>query len=504
MAKILEIENLTVSFDGFKALKNLNFSMDAGELRVVIGPNGAGKTTFLDVITGKVQPTEGRAIFKGKNLRSIPEHKIARMGVGRKFQTPRVYLNLTPRENLELSCNRSKGVFNTLFGKVPKGDRQTVASLLETIGLTAKADIQAALLSHGEKQRLEIGMLVAQSPDLLLVDEPVAGLTDEETYRVGELLLALAESHSILVIEHDMEFVRQIARKVTVLHEGTVLCEGSMDEVQNDSRVIEVYLGQAPSITEEQMAVLRIAATMAWTDTSFAPVEQEIILSRLSRQFGETVEQQQSLRHELVDYLARAQSLEYLVQQLPTAKEREQVLELAYEIISANLIDQRESELYSTLVSLLELPPEVVSQVEARVEAANSAVSVGLDEQQLALMQIAASMAWADGRVDPAEVDTILKRLCDTFAKDEVHALNLQQALPNLILRHIPLEMLVPKLTTTEAKEMAVRVSYAVMQSDAIVSVQELKVYQDLLGLLQLPAERVSALEASTAELQPV
>jgi urea transport system ATP-binding protein len=242
--KILQTENVTVSFDGFKAINNLNFSMDAGELRVVIGPNGAGKTTFLDVITGKVKPTEGRVLFKGKNIRPYAEHQIARLGVGRKFQTPRVYLNLTPRENLELTSNRNKNVLSTLFGRPSSAERKSVVGLLETIGLTPKADIPAALLSHGEKQRLEIGMLVAQSPDLLLVDEPVAGLTDEETYNVGELLLALAESHSILVIEHDMEFVRQIARQVTVLHQGSVLCEGTIDEVQNDPRVIEVYLGQ--------------------------------------------------------------------------------------------------------------------------------------------------------------------------------------------------------------------------------------------------------------------
>ncbi|MGA7932957.1 MAG: urea ABC transporter ATP-binding protein UrtD [Kovacikia sp.] len=241
--KILEIENLTVSFDGFKAINNLSFNMDDGELRVVIGPNGAGKTTFMDVITGKTKPTEGRVFFKGKNLRPYSEYEIARLGIGRKFQTPRVYLKLTPRENLELSCSRHRNVFNTLLGHTSSSEHRTVVGLLETIGLTAKADISAELLSHGEKQRLEIGMLVAQSPDLLLVDEPVAGLTDEETEKVGDLLLALAESHSIMVIEHDMEFVRQIARKVTVLHQGSVLCEGTMDEVQSDPRVIEVYLG---------------------------------------------------------------------------------------------------------------------------------------------------------------------------------------------------------------------------------------------------------------------
>jgi urea transport system ATP-binding protein len=242
-ARILEIEDVTVSFDGFKAIKNLNFSMDEGELRVIIGPNGAGKTTFLDVITGKTRPTSGRVRFKGKDIRSLPEFKIARFGVGRKFQTPRVYLNLSPSENLEIACNRNKNVLPTLFSKPSVVERRTVKTLLGTIGLAAKADIKAAFLSHGEKQWLEIGMLVAQAPDLLLVDEPVAGLTDEETELTGELLISLAEKHSIIVIEHDMEFVRQIARKVTVLHEGTVLCEGSIDEVKNDPRVIEVYLG---------------------------------------------------------------------------------------------------------------------------------------------------------------------------------------------------------------------------------------------------------------------
>ena len=244
--KILEIENLTVSFDGFKALNRLNFSMNTGELRTIIGPNGAGKTTFLDVITGKVQPTEGQVLFKGRNLRRTAEYKIARLGIGRKFQTPRVYLNLTVRENLDLICNRQKNVFSTLFRS--SSEQRHVASLLETVGLVAKANLPAALLSHGEKQRLEIGMLVAQSPDLLLVDEPVAGLTDEETENVGALLLALAQSHSIVVIEHDMEFVRQIARQVTVLHQGSVLCEGTMDEVQNDPKVIEVYLGQPQEV----------------------------------------------------------------------------------------------------------------------------------------------------------------------------------------------------------------------------------------------------------------
>lgn len=248
MSPILDIQNVTVSFGGFKALNNLNFSLEPGELRVIIGPNGAGKTTFLDVITGRVQPTEGSAVFKGRNLSSIPEHKISRLGIGRKFQTPRVYLNLTPRENLELSYNRRKTLWGTLWSQPGKADREEIARLLSIIGLAGKAHGPARVLSHGEKQWLEIGMLVAQSPDLLLVDEPVAGMTDEETERTGQLLMSLAESHSIIVIEHDMEFVRQIARKVTVLHQGSVLCEGTMDEVQSDPRVIEVYLGEPQEV----------------------------------------------------------------------------------------------------------------------------------------------------------------------------------------------------------------------------------------------------------------
>ena len=241
--KLLAIENLTVSFDGFKALNNLTFSMDPGELRVIIGPNGAGKTTFLDTITGKTKPTQGTVHFKGQNLAKFKEHTISKMGIGRKFQTPRVYLNLSVRENMGLAYNQQKSLLKTLFPKSNGGEKDDIAQLLEIVGLLGKANSPASLLAHGEKQRLEIGMLVAQSPDLLLVDEPVAGLTDEETEKVGNLLIELAKKHSILVIEHDMEFVRQIAQKVTVLHEGSVLCEGTMDEVQSDRRVIEVYLG---------------------------------------------------------------------------------------------------------------------------------------------------------------------------------------------------------------------------------------------------------------------
>ncbi|MCF2969928.1 urea ABC transporter ATP-binding protein UrtD [Synechococcus sp. Nb3U1] len=239
--QILQIQDLTVSFDGFKALNGLKFSLDEGELRVVIGPNGAGKTTFLDVLTGKVKPTKGRVLFKGKDLIKLKEYQISIFGIGRKFQTPRVYQNLSPRQNLELSFNPNKGVFSTLLGK--RALRDKIDALLETIGLTHKDRIPAGLLSHGEKQWLEIGMVIAQDPDLLLLDECVAGMTDKETEATGELIQSLAQDHTIVVIEHDMVFVRQIARKVTVLHQGALLCEGSFEDVKNDPRVIEVYLG---------------------------------------------------------------------------------------------------------------------------------------------------------------------------------------------------------------------------------------------------------------------
>ncbi|MGK7912332.1 MAG: urea ABC transporter ATP-binding protein UrtD [Synechococcus sp.] len=241
--EIIRVENVTVSFDGFKAIDNLSFSMTPDELRVVIGPNGAGKTTLCDVITGKVQPTSGKVFFKGKDITSIPEYKIARMGIGRKFQTPRVFLNLTVFENVELSYNRNKDVLKTLFSTRKPADRDRIYEVLDICGLKAVAGLPAGTLSHGQKQWLEIGMMVAQDPDLLLLDECVAGMTDKETEATGELIEVLAEEHAILVIEHDMVFVRQIARNVTVLHQGQMLCEGTFDEVQNDPRVIEVYLG---------------------------------------------------------------------------------------------------------------------------------------------------------------------------------------------------------------------------------------------------------------------
>jgi urea transport system ATP-binding protein len=242
MSTLLELRGVSVSFEGFLALNDLNLALQPGELRAVIGPNGAGKTTFLDVITGKVRPTTGDVLFRGRSLVGSSEHRIARLGIGRKFQTPRVYQNLTARRNLELAVSR-RSPFDLLFSGLDRSSQDRVSDLLDLVGLQAQAQQLAGGLSHGQKQWLEIAMLLAQDPDLLLVDEPVAGLSDEETERTGELLRSLAGDHTVLVIEHDMEFIRNLDSPVTVLHEGHVLCEGSMAEVQRDPRVIEVYLG---------------------------------------------------------------------------------------------------------------------------------------------------------------------------------------------------------------------------------------------------------------------
>ncbi len=240
---VLELRGVSVSFDGFWALNDLNLCLKPGELRAVIGPNGAGKTTFLDVITGKVRPTKGDVLFRGRSLVGIAEHRIARLGIGRKFQTPRVYQNLTVRRNLELAIRGSHSPFTLLFGRLSGGQRHRVQELLAVVGLEPQAAQLAGSLSHGQKQWLEIAMLLAQDPELLLVDEPVAGLSEEETELTGTLLRSLAGDHTVLVIEHDMEFIRELRAPVTVLHEGHVLCEGPMETVQADPRVIEVYLG---------------------------------------------------------------------------------------------------------------------------------------------------------------------------------------------------------------------------------------------------------------------
>ena len=246
---IIYLEDVTVLYDGFRALSRLNFYMDRRELRVVIGPNGAGKTTLLDVISGRVRPDSGRVIFgHHTNLLGLAENEIATLGIGRKFQTPSVFVNLTVEENVELSLRRARrGVLATLLHADAPDARDRIATTLQTVALEGKARAKAGALSHGEKQWLEIGMVIAQDPELLLVDEPVAGMTDEETARTGELLQAIAADRSVLVIEHDMEFVRQIARTVTVLHQGTVLCEGPVEQVQQDPRVLEVYLGHRRS-----------------------------------------------------------------------------------------------------------------------------------------------------------------------------------------------------------------------------------------------------------------
>ncbi len=242
---ILMLEDVNKAFEGFKAISNLTFYMDDGELRTIIGPNGAGKSTMLDLITGRTKPDEGKIEFgKNTDLTRLNEHQINRLGIGRKFQTPSVYIDHTVFENIWLSLKGSRGVWATIFARLSSDERDRIHEVLNTVGLSNKADWKAGALSHGQKQWLEIGMLLAQDPKLLLVDEPAAGMTDEETHKTGELLLSLEGKHSIVVIEHDMTFVRQIARKVTVLHQGTVLCEGSVDQVQNDERVIEVYLGR--------------------------------------------------------------------------------------------------------------------------------------------------------------------------------------------------------------------------------------------------------------------
>ena len=242
---ILTLEGVNKSFDGFKAISDLNFYMDEGELRVIIGPNGAGKSTMMDIITGRTRPDRGKVEFgRDTDLTALNEYQINRLGIGRKFQTPSVYGEHTVFENIWLSLEGTRSVWSTLFSRSTPAQRERIQEVLKTVGLSDKAQTKAGALAHGQKQWLEIGMLLAQNPRLLLVDEPAAGMTDEETHKTGELLMSLAGKHSVIVIEHDMVFVRQIARKVTVLHQGTMLCEGTVDEVQNDERVVEVYLGR--------------------------------------------------------------------------------------------------------------------------------------------------------------------------------------------------------------------------------------------------------------------
>ncbi len=240
----LYLDGVSVVFDGFRALNNLALLVEPGEMRAVIGPNGAGKTTMMDVITGKTRPTAGTVSFGDLDLTRMDEASIANLGIGRKFQKPTVFDALTVFENLELALKAPRGPVPCLRWILPDPGRARIEEVMTEIGLTERAYDRAGILSHGQKQWLEIGMLMMQEPDLMLVDEPVAGMTDAETEHTAKLLARIAGKHSVVVVEHDLEFVRALGCKVTVLHEGTVLSEGSIDHVQNDPRVVEVYLGR--------------------------------------------------------------------------------------------------------------------------------------------------------------------------------------------------------------------------------------------------------------------
>jgi len=240
---VLAIEDLTVSFDGFKAVDALTLYVDKNELRVVIGPNGAGKTTVLDLICGKTKSTSGSIKFKNRELTTLSEHEIVRAGVGRKFQTPSIYENLSVYQNLEISFPKGRGVWGSLFFKSSDDVVSQIKKVAQEIMLDDQLEKEAALLSHGQKQWLEIGMLLMQEPELLMLDEPVAGMSAKERDQTADLLNRICKNRSVVVIEHDMEFVKKIAHKVTVLHQGKILAEGSMDKVQKDEKVIEVYLG---------------------------------------------------------------------------------------------------------------------------------------------------------------------------------------------------------------------------------------------------------------------
>ncbi|CAM2967755.1 urea ABC transporter ATP-binding protein UrtD [Rariglobus hedericola] len=247
---MLTVEGVSKTYDGFKAITDLNFYLFEGELRTVIGPNGAGKSTFFDLITGRAKPDKGKIEFgMNTDLTKMNEYEINRLGIGRKFQTPSVFTEHTVYNNIVLSLVGSRGVFASIFKRLSSTERDRIDELLKLVRLDTKRDWKAGMLAHGEKQWLEIGMLLAQEPKILLVDEPAAGMTDEETHRTGELLISLAGKHSIVVIEHDMTFVKQIARdgQVTVLHQGSVLCEGKFDAVQSNPKVREVYLGRGKS-----------------------------------------------------------------------------------------------------------------------------------------------------------------------------------------------------------------------------------------------------------------
>ena len=240
---LLAIEDLTVSFDGFKAVDSLNLYVDKNELRVIIGPNGAGKTTVLDMICGKTRATSGSIKFRNEEMLCLPEHKIVRAGIGRKFQTPSIYENLTVYENLEISFPRGRGVFGALTFKRSADVEESIQKVAREIFLQDYLHIEGAFLSHGQKQWLEIGMLLMQEPELMMLDEPVAGMSAAEREQTAELLKRISANRAIIIIEHDMEFVSRIARKVTVLHLGKILAEGTMDEIHANQKVQDVYLG---------------------------------------------------------------------------------------------------------------------------------------------------------------------------------------------------------------------------------------------------------------------
>jgi len=240
---VLAIENLTVSFDGFRAVNELNLYVEKNELRVVIGPNGAGKTTLLDLICGRTRATSGSIKFKEQELTKMPEHERVRKGIGRKFQNPSIYESLTVFENLEISYPRGRSVLGSLFFKRDTAVTERINEVAELIHLADRLDDPAELLSHGQKQWLEIGMLLMQDPELLMLDEPVAGMSVSEREKTAELLTRISANRSVIVIEHDMDFVKRIAHRVTVLHQGKLLAEGSMEKVQADPKVVEVYLG---------------------------------------------------------------------------------------------------------------------------------------------------------------------------------------------------------------------------------------------------------------------
>jgi urea transport system ATP-binding protein len=240
---VLAIEDLTVSFDGFKAIDSLNLYVDKNELRVIIGPNGAGKTTLLDMICGKTRATAGSIKFKNEEMTVLPEYARVRKGIGRKFQTPSIYENLSVFQNLEVSYPKGRSVFGAVVFRCDDEVKSKVDSVAREIGLIDTLQTEAGLLSHGQKQWLEIGMLLMQEPELLMLDEPIAGMSVRERELTAELLKRISNNRSVIVIEHDMEFVKKIAHKVTVMHQGKILAEGSMDKVQNDPVVIEVYLG---------------------------------------------------------------------------------------------------------------------------------------------------------------------------------------------------------------------------------------------------------------------